>query len=246
VSRFPYLKRGDVLACATFGAEIFTGASGTLSGAFQIVETPNDAQTITQEGKGRITFQNRVQNTVVNQPIRICGNFNFASAGQKTLRLMYEQSTTPTILTNILLLDRAGSAGQRDIHWEVYPLNQQMPAPVFTALKNKLNVGAENWQMRHAGLTCAASSSIGSQGPSSWISSLGNVSTGCCTITLTGTTTVGFRNCTSSVQATTTQATILNNAFVSDTTLNICAADAAGLPINSGYSVNLNCLATGL
>lgn len=131
---------GQVLACVSFGVEISTGASGSWDGAFQVVETSNTSNTIVQEGKSRLPVQNRVSNSIVNQPVsRLCGTFNFTSAGQKTLRLMYEVSAVATVNSSIILADESGAQGQRNIHWEVYPINQQMPAPVFTAINQKVN-----------------------------------------------------------------------------------------------------------
>jgi hypothetical protein len=122
---------GDVLACVSFSHFLETGASGLINAIFQIVETPNNAQTILQEGKSRISSLNGNQNTTIALPLRVCGNFNFTSAGQKTLRLMYEQDVSGTVTNNFLLADQAAAFGQRDIKWEVYPLNTYQPAPLL-------------------------------------------------------------------------------------------------------------------
>lgn len=120
---FDLPKAGSVLACASFGVN--QPALGAPL-AFQIVETPTNAQTITQEGKGRVALDN--QNTASNAyPTRVCGVFPFSSVGTKALRLMYEQeaqTSAPTVLA-----DASATAGQRDVHWEVYPINQQIPMP---------------------------------------------------------------------------------------------------------------------
>ena len=174
---------GDVVACATFSQEINTGAGGSLISTFQLVETAPNAQTIIQEGKSRITAQGRAASTIVNQPIRVCGNFTFSSAGQKVIRAMYEQSVTATINNNLILADRNTSNGQRDIHFEVYPLNQQMPTPVFTAINKKTESNTPGERVERAAITCSTSSTIGAQS-GAWLSAIGNRSTGQCTITM--------------------------------------------------------------
>jgi hypothetical protein len=131
---------GDVLACVSFGHGLLVGASGIINTTFQLVETPTNAQTILQEGKS--TLPSLANNDVgVNNPIRLCGNFTFASAGQKVIRLMYEQDITTPITTNILLADGNVNLGQRSIHWEVYPLNYSTPAPLLVNSVTSSNSG---------------------------------------------------------------------------------------------------------
>lgn len=127
---------GSVKACAAFTYQGFPAATAgsNIYAGFQIVETPNSAQTILQEGGDRVN--NRVwaissANYVDERPNRVCGTFSFASAGQKTLRLMYEQEVTGTPQASIVVADGASSVGQRDIHWTVEPISQQTPAPLL-------------------------------------------------------------------------------------------------------------------
>ncbi len=120
----------DVRACVSFTHEggPVTSAAGNFSAVFQIVETPNNAQTISQEGKTRAAHRVFIEQATTalldGDPIHLCGTFTFASAGQKTLRLFYEQIRhAGTINTNVISADALASAGQRDIHWEVYPIH---------------------------------------------------------------------------------------------------------------------------
>lgn len=169
---------GDVLACAT--ASWFMSAAGAITGALQIVETPNSAQTISQEGKSRAAVD--MDSAIVAFPFRVCGTFTFASAGQKTLRLFYEQDVTGTISSSLILADAGAAAGQRDIHWEVYPINQSMPAPILIGSVTSNATGTE--RIERAEINCDAASSI-TQQSGSWISSIGNRSTTACAIVLT-------------------------------------------------------------
>ncbi len=130
---------GDVIACASFG-HILNVTAGNATVAFQLVETSNTAQTVVQEGKSRIASDLNIAsgNLQVAHPVRVCGNFNFTSAGQKTLRLMYEQTASGTVNTNSLAADAAAATGQWDIHWEVYPLNYVSGAlPIFKGLVSR-------------------------------------------------------------------------------------------------------------
>jgi len=123
----------DVMACASFNHYIQLGAAGSQEAAFQIVETPSNAQTISQEGKTRI--QSRLGLSAAGDsitPFRVCGNFTFSSGGQKTLRLMREQiAASGTVSSNLILADNNTNQGQRDIHWEVYPLNSLFNTPLL-------------------------------------------------------------------------------------------------------------------
>lgn len=122
--------KGDVKACAVFTHEggPTTSNGNSFSVAFQLVETPNNAQTISQLGKERLVHRIHIEqaSTIVLDaaPFRVCGTFTFATSGQKTLRLFYEQVIhAGTINSNIIYGDASASIGQRDIRWEVYPLN---------------------------------------------------------------------------------------------------------------------------
>jgi hypothetical protein len=174
----------DVIACASFGHAMVTGASGVINTTFQIVETPNNAQTILQEGKSRIPSSIISQNTGANHPLRVCGTFNFTSAGQKTLRLMYEQDITATVTTNFIAGDANAMLGQRDIHWEVYPINNAMNAPILVGSVTSNSAGAERVERARIGGTtlntdnCTSSPCVIHQQSGSWLTSVTRSTTG--------------------------------------------------------------------
>lgn len=122
---------GDYLACASFNHYAELSGSGNVQATFQVVETATNAQTVIQEGKSRVASGNSNASFVLH-PHRVCGNFTFTSVSQKMLRLMYEQTTSATVVSNSILADAAASNGQRDIHWEVYPVNPWIQAPLIT------------------------------------------------------------------------------------------------------------------
>ena len=128
---FTLPKSGDVRACSSFSHFVATGASGAVSTTFQLVETADGSQTTVQEGKDRIESGTGTASGSWFFPQKVCGTFSFSSSGKKVLRLRYEQATTATVTSNLVLADAGATHGQRDIHWEVYPINQQVPAPLL-------------------------------------------------------------------------------------------------------------------
>jgi hypothetical protein len=156
---------GSVLACANFTHQRncnSTSADCLGSQTFQIVETTNTSSAIIQEGNSRIGTGGQVLatasfGTYYKSPFRVCGTFNFASAGQKTLRLMYEQNTGGNITASILLADAAGSDGQRDIHWEVYPITQSIPAPLLVGSVTSSSSGLERVERVNVRSNCTSS-----------------------------------------------------------------------------------------
>lgn len=131
---------GDVEACVAFMHQGDIGgsaAAGGLDSVFQIVETPNAAQTISQEGKERIDSYSEMttaggERFLYGNPMRICGTFNFSSAGQKTLRLRFEQLVSNTVTSSVIIGDAGATLGQRDIHWTVRPLSAVTPVVLTT------------------------------------------------------------------------------------------------------------------
>ncbi len=118
---FTLPSAGAVKVCAEFGTDM---AGATSSLAYQLVETPNAAQTISAEGNGRAILGGGAGDFA---PSQVCGVFNFVSSGKKTIRLFYEKPATgssPTLRT-----DAQVAIGQHDLHFVAYPINQQIPMP---------------------------------------------------------------------------------------------------------------------
>jgi hypothetical protein len=98
------------------------------------------------------------------------------------LRLMFEQQVAGTPASSTIYGDANATQGQRDMHWEVYPLSYNTPAPILVGGVTSSNTtGGE--QINRANLNCDGSSSITRQS-GSWVSSIGNISTGACAVTL--------------------------------------------------------------
>ncbi len=175
---------GDVEVCASF-AHYFEG-SGTGQNAaatFQLVETASNAQTILQEGKTRLPSQiaNEGSNTVGQMnPMRLCGNFSFASSGQKTIRLMYEQTVGGSILGSYVTADASAAAGNRDIHWDVRPINYLSGAmPIFKGMVSSQSAGRERVERARIDIGASITSQSGS-----WLTGVTRPSTGQYNVTI--------------------------------------------------------------
>lgn len=170
---FDLPKAGDVEACVSFGHYLQVNGNSNASTAFQIVETPNNAQTISQEGKDRTNGQVNIGAVAVgiSTPYRKCGIFSFSSSGRKTLRLMFEQViTTGSIAASEIAADAAASTGQRDIHWDITPVNLKGVAPI---LNGSVTSNAEN-ALRTEFALINAPTTITSTSVTGWISSITN------------------------------------------------------------------------
>jgi hypothetical protein len=200
---------GSVLACASFGIEINNGAGGSWDGAFQIVETPNNAQTISQEGKSRVGTEHRVASQLLNHPLRVCGTFEFSSSGQKTLRLMNEVNISGTVTAATVLADASATQGQRDIHWEVYPVTQNTPMPL---LVNSVVSSSPGVVKIVSALIANTGTPTISRQTGSWISSLTDNGTGDTTINITAGTFTVAPVCTCSAKGGAAQVCNFTNA----------------------------------
>lgn len=173
----------DVLACVSFGMSVQAAPAGAIEDTFQIVETATNAQTIIQEGKTKVQsgFDNSSGSFVLSSPHRLCGNFTFTSGGQKMLRLMYETRVSGTIGSHVVLGDQAAAQGQRDIHWEVYPLNVARPATTYAGSVTSNSSGLE--RVERAYISNSGTPTITSQS-GSWITGLTDNGTGDVTLNI--------------------------------------------------------------
>lgn len=109
--------------CAAFGWLGTVAANGIVNTTFQMIETPINAQTISQEGKDRTG--STIDSTAATQngtPYLKCGTFLFSDTSQKLVRLMYEQSVAGTVNSVNVLTDGNTGNGQRDVRITVRPV----------------------------------------------------------------------------------------------------------------------------
>ena len=118
------------------------GNASYIYSTFQVVETPNNSSTILTEGNTRITsgtFTDGITGggTIAGTyPIKVCGQFNFSDTSKKTLRLMREQASSGSVVSNTILGDRSSTQGQRDIHVTVRPILSAFNRPILTSGQN--------------------------------------------------------------------------------------------------------------
>lgn len=125
---------GTDLICASFTHYLNMAVSSSIATTFEVMGTTASSSAFVTEGGTRIHDQaNSAAGAVVVQafPQRVCGTFNIATAGQQTFRLEYTQLVTGTATNSQILMDGSTSYGRRDVHFEVYPINQSMPMPVL-------------------------------------------------------------------------------------------------------------------
>jgi len=178
---------GKVKACASFSHEFNLTLTGTVTPTFQISETSNTSSAVITNGNERLATGSALAGVAqeARNPIKLCSVFNFQSSGQKTLRLNYTQSTTATITSNIIMADAAGGgAGNRDIHWEVYPLTQNFPAPLLVGSVTSNSSGLERVERASFGgstvdnSVCSSSPCTIWRQSGAWLSSITRNTTG--------------------------------------------------------------------
>ena len=112
---------GHYRACVEFTHYMGLTAGQSVTATFQIIQSANNNwATFIEEGKSRI--YSRGEASIKSYPINLCGTFNFATTGKKTLRLYREQGITGTPVAHDIIGDRNANYGQRDIHWTVYKM----------------------------------------------------------------------------------------------------------------------------
>ncbi len=103
--------------------------------AWEVIETPTNAQTLTLEGGSRVTVNVLGMKASAAEiaagggidfgfgpPIHVCGLFNWtadAAGTVKGVRLMYEQSIGGTPDASLMLADSSANDGQRNAHFTV-------------------------------------------------------------------------------------------------------------------------------
>lgn len=176
---------GAVEACVSFTHTINLNVVSAVNSIFQIVETPVNAQTISQQGKSRILSKFDITSGAGDDrslgfPHQVCGVLQFTSAGQKVIRLMYEQDVSGTPVSSVIAADANASQGQKDIHWTIRPINQHVPAPVFLDLQPKVDgpaSGSSMFSVQYNGVAQSMSREY-----ENWVSSIVRNSTGNYTI----------------------------------------------------------------
>lgn len=181
---FPVPSSGLVEACAEFTVSTQIDAADSLEAYFQIVETPNAAQTISQEGKSRVGYRCDVASSASScvQTVNLCSTLNLQQ-GKRTLRVFYEQGIVNTPVNSFILADAASTAGQRDIHWTIKPLTYGAGTAVglMTGTITSNTSGTE--RMERLRFTNSGTPTIATQS-GSWVTSLTDGGAGITTLVI--------------------------------------------------------------
>jgi hypothetical protein len=87
----------SVEVCAFFNHRILgDNKTGSLVNFFELVETPNDSQTILQEGNSYIehSLGGQALSNIHGSQIKLCTPFYFSTTGKKTIRLFHQVDAT--------------------------------------------------------------------------------------------------------------------------------------------------------
>lgn len=183
---------GKYEACADFTYNGDTASSSSVRPVFQWVETPNTAQTISQEGNTRVGASHNIGAVGVRWPFHVCGEFTFSSQGQKTLRLFYEQFVTGTVNTSELQGDEDTNSGQWNIRITVKPITQFKGGITFNnSVSSSASYGRK---LVSAYITNSGTPTVSSQ-DGNWISSLTDNGAGDTTINFVSGTFSATPNC---------------------------------------------------
>jgi len=176
-------KSGTYRACVTANHYIDAPAGSiNIVSTFQIVETAANAQTVLQEGKGKAMSGSVIFSGDRREyrSVATCGDFVLSAGAQRMLRLMYETEISGTPDNHYIKADGDTLLGQPDVHWTVYPLQ----SPASAILANSVSTGIANGRVFDtATVLCSSSSSI-TRDLGGLISSIGNISSGTCSLTL--------------------------------------------------------------
>lgn len=108
-------------ACVIFAHQMSgAGSNGAhIQITNELIQTPLNAQTLTQEGTERIqsslTYEGGAASQIATFPQRTCGTFLFTAAGNFGWRIMEEVTVTAGSFSNLYMADAAAGNGQRDI-----------------------------------------------------------------------------------------------------------------------------------
>lgn len=177
-------RAGTVHVCANVGVELVVSASGRGYDQWHMVETANNALTVLQQGTD-YTAEAGSGNYYNTNYINVCGDFYFASSGQKTVRLFKQfDLVAGTCSSNTTV---------GNIYWSGWYVDQQVPNPV---IQNQVSTSESSGiRVETARILPAATPQLNSS-TGNWISSLGRNGTGSTRINITSGTFSGKVVCT--------------------------------------------------
>lgn len=229
---------GKVKACVSFGHYRVVDDNEDAAVIFQVNQTLNDDSEIANVvALGGERLQNNAANVsaddvIIGNQVKVCGVFSVN--GKSTVRLVYEQQITGSP-TNVIVGDGSTDYGQRDIHWSVIPISGTMYATLGDVVKSP-GSGANTPIIQSANLDCDGGSSVTSQ-TGAWVSSIANISSSSCAVTLTS----GEFSTLHACQISGNDAGMITRVLINSTTsVTVYAYDNAGGSL-SDFDVYLTC-----
>lgn len=180
-------RAGRYEVCMQFGHA--TASSATDAGmatAFEIVNTATNSQTILNRMGPRSTsghYNNPATSMSKFTNVTACGQATL-SAGSNAFRLFYEQSSlgANAVSSNVIHADANASIGDRAVRVTMRPVTTENQAILANSVSTKYQTGVTE---ETAIVTCSSSSGIDRQ-LGTWVSSVGNISSGVCSVTVNG------------------------------------------------------------
>lgn len=226
----------QALVCANISHGFRISSNSNLAALFRLVKTNNASQTIIDGNRANVWSSGDTDGSV-NQfdqtnPIRICEIMN-VNSGENTFRVFYTQSVSGTASLNLVTAPMS---------FEVVPINQNFPTPVFTDLQNSLNsklkmadgtTGQKYMSLRGV---CSPTSSITN---SIGFDSIGNIVAGQCTLTHNQNVN-NYRHCSVNAENPDPQA-IYGYSVTANTVVVGCNLRGTGSDCTS-YGFSLNCV----
>lgn len=175
-------KKGDYMACFALTHNLNkSAAGGGAYAAFTVAETGLTDAVIAQQG-AKVTGGTTDIDIQTEMSHHVCGILDFSTAGKKMVRLMYEQDAT-NVSSSLVAADRDVSRGQRDVYFYMYPLNENKPAALVTAIRRKMDAGANDLVTYTARITNSGTPTVSRQ-DGTWIDSMTDNATGDSTLNL--------------------------------------------------------------
>jgi microcystin-dependent protein len=167
-------------------------------------------------------------------PVVLCGIYNATDTSAKTLKIQIRAGAGTTTISAPSYLTAA-------VRWSIFALDQSFPMPYYGGTIT--NSGGNQVRVEAAELNCDAGSSITRQmNSSSWVSSIGNISSGGCAVTLTSGVFSSTPHCTVSLLNTGAgTGEIVWATPSSSTSVSVLGVTSASAN-SSGHNVTLNCV----
>lgn len=166
----------SVYFCIDFTQNTSVSGGGGTQDTWSLFETTNTAETPISGGLANLTQTSTGAAINFSIPFHVCETFNFASAGQKTVRL-FQAHVGGASITSSFITDQA--IGNRNAHISAFPIVQNLPAPLLVNSVISSSAGVERIERARV-LTSAPCSSdpCTIESSSGGISAINRVGTG--------------------------------------------------------------------